>query len=1459
MTYPVSNIVNTVATGGTSTAPFITIFEPRDPTTNDRNYRISQRWLNTSLNKEWILIGFTSAGGVVQPNWQLLSAVEQALLYLTGNNGEQVPPTAANINILGDGTTIYADGNPATSTITLSYIGPTGGVSSLTATAPLLANGVSGSPETGSVTVSLGTPLIGEYGGTGIDNSGLTIDLTYAGTGYILTSDGSGNASYQAAPATGIQTIDADSGSMSGSIVKISGGSTGLTTTASASTLDITGILVGDNGGTGVDNSGLTINLGSAITGYVLTSDAFGNATWEPAGSSSVTITGDSGSISGSTVTIYANQATLNCGATVGFINSGTTSTLNVTDQYQNTVIGSGSGINSFGTNTNNNVVVGNQSLTALIPSYQGIGNVSIGNQNLTSATTCGRSIAIGTSVFSNIIYCGSNIGIGYSSDQFGNAGVGFNYSNTESGNILINSTGVANDYQTLRIGDSQTATGGPNLSAVYIQGIYTVSPIDAYSPQVMLCDNQGSLTVVPYGAAGTVLTSNLYASPTFQALPSSSVTITGDDGSIAGTSLTIFSNQATLNCGSSVSFINSVTTSTLNVTDSNLNTIFGYSTGNLSLTGQYNSQFGADSFNLLTSGSSNSAVGVNTFLSATSASFNSGIGFGIGGGLATGNYNFFAGYAAGSNFGNAESSNVILSNAGQSGDNNTIRIGTQGSGDNQQNITYIAGITGASPVDANSPQVMLCDNTGNLTVINDTSTSYVLTSNGTNSPTFQAISSSGAITTIDGDSGSITPTSGVVTLSGGTTGLTTNGSGSTLSLTGTLNVGSGGTGASTLTGVLIGNGTSPFTASAITQYYALVGGASNAITSVTPSTPGFVFTSNGVSSDPSFQSLSSIGAITAIDGDSGSITPTSGVVTLSGGTTGLTTSGSGPTLNLTGTLNVGSGGTGASTLTGVLIGNGTSPFTASAITQHYALVGGASNAITSVTPSTSGFVFTSNGVSSDPSFQSISASGAITTIDGDSGSITPTAGVVTLSGGTTGLTTSGSGSTLNLTGTLKLANGGTNASLTASNGGIFYSTATSGAILAGTATASQVLLSGSSTTPAWSTATYPATTTINQLLYSSAANTIAGVTAGNYGVLISSSSGVPSWLANGTTGQLLAATTSSTPSWASATTTPTASTYAGWDANSNMSANNFNTGYATTVTAAGTTTLTVSSAGLQYFTGSTTQTVKLPVTSTLTLGMTYQIVNNSTSSVFVQSSGGNTVKNIAGSSSATYTCILTSGTTAASWSYQYNRQSIQTAIDRINIQSFTSSGTYTPTATTQYVVVECWGGGAAGGAGYSGTAGGCGGGGGAGGYSRLVATASTIGSSQTVTINGAAASTTFGSLITCNGGSAGSAGTSTNGGAGGAGGTASGGTVNITGGSGNGGGIGTAAVSGSGGSGGNTSLGGAGGGSSGSTAGLAASANSGAGGGGGGTAATGGTGGAGSSGIVIVTEYLSQ
>ena len=93
----------------------------------------------------------------------------------------------------------------------------------------------------------------------------------------------------------------------------------------------------------------------------------------------------------------------------------------------------------------------------------------------------------------------------------------------------------------------------------------------------------------------------------------------------------------------------------------------------------------------------------------------------------------------------------------------------------------------------------------------------------------------------------------------------------------------------------------------------------------------------------------------------------------------------------------------------------------------------------------------------------------------------------------------------------LPLSLGGTNANLTANNGGIFYSTASAGAILAGTATAGQLLTSGASTTPAWTTTTYPATNAISTLLYASAANVMSALATANNGILITSGTGVPS------------------------------------------------------------------------------------------------------------------------------------------------------------------------------------------------------------------------------------------------------------------------------------------------------------------------------------------------------------
>jgi hypothetical protein len=99
---------------------------------------------------------------------------------------------------------------------------------------------------------------------------------------------------------------------------------------------------------------------------------------------------------------------------------------------------------------------------------------------------------------------------------------------------------------------------------------------------------------------------------------------------------------------------------------------------------------------------------------------------------------------------------------------------------------------------------------------------------------------------------------------------------------------------------------------------------------------------------------------------------------------------------------------------------------------------------------------------------------------------------------------------------------------------------------------------------------------------------------------------------------------------------------------------NNIREGYTTTATAAGTTTLTSSSNHYQRFTGSTTQTIVLPVTSTLATGVSYVIENTSTGNLTVNSSGGNLVITIIPGVTVQCMCIGITLTTAADWDAEY-------------------------------------------------------------------------------------------------------------------------------------------------------------------------------------------------------------
>lgn len=104
-------------------------------------------------------------------------------------------------------------------------------------------------------------------------------------------------------------------------------------------------------------------------------------------------------------------------------------------------------------------------------------------------------------------------------------------------------------------------------------------------------------------------------------------------------------------------------------------------------------------------------------------------------------------------------------------------------------------------------------------------------------------------------------------------------------------------------------------------------------------------------------------------------------------------------------------------------------------------------------------------------------------------------------------------------------------------------------------------------------------------------------------------------------------------------------------------------TGFTTTATAAGTTTLTNTSTFYQIFTGSTTQTVVLPSTATLAQGWSFHICNNSTGILTLQTSTLSTITTIPAGLTIMATCVSTAGNTTSAWETGFTDFSTRTGI----------------------------------------------------------------------------------------------------------------------------------------------------------------------------------------------------
>lgn len=255
-------LMDASAVGRSSTAPFLTVYQNRNPTASDVNYPIQTRWVNLNASfftgTEFLLIAYSNSTGVQQAVWIALGTTSTVTATLTGNTGSAVGVDAMNnINVVGDGTTISVAGNPGANTLTISTAG----------TVATTYN-----EDAGSAIPSAGILRI--IGGTGVNTSGAgnTVTINSTGSVPLLFTENSGTATPAANNinvfgGTGITTSGA------GSTITINAaGSVATTYTEDAGSATPAANILQIRGGTGISTSGagnvvtITNTSASALT-----------------------------------------------------------------------------------------------------------------------------------------------------------------------------------------------------------------------------------------------------------------------------------------------------------------------------------------------------------------------------------------------------------------------------------------------------------------------------------------------------------------------------------------------------------------------------------------------------------------------------------------------------------------------------------------------------------------------------------------------------------------------------------------------------------------------------------------------------------------------------------------------------------------------------------------------------------------------------------------------------------------------------------------------------------------------------------------------------------------------------------------------------------------------------------------------------------------------------------------
>ena len=301
---------------------------------------------------------------------------------------------------------------------------------------------------TGATTFTAYAPICAGTTATGALQSAATGLST---SGNVLVSNGASTLpSWQSAP--GVQTINGDSGSVTGTTITITGGTSGAIFTGSSSTLTESFNFLSLPSTTST-NGQILIN-GTAAFHAFGTDNIFAGS-----GSGNFSLTGSNNvGLGASSLASLTNGADNTC---LGY-NSGEA----ITSATNNVCIGSlcGTGL----TSGSNNVAVG----------YEALGNgsntsssqcVSIGYQSLNGYTGNGPNTVVGYQSMNSLTSGTNNVALGDST--------GTGYTGSETSNILIGSgvAGTASESNVLRIGNGTGSSTG-QLNASYIAGIQGIT-----------------------------------------------------------------------------------------------------------------------------------------------------------------------------------------------------------------------------------------------------------------------------------------------------------------------------------------------------------------------------------------------------------------------------------------------------------------------------------------------------------------------------------------------------------------------------------------------------------------------------------------------------------------------------------------------------------------------------------------------------------------------------------------------------------------------------------------------------------------------------------------------------------------------------------------------------------------------------------------------------------------------